>query len=283
LFYDFRELTPIGRRGDEMIRRLVDRLVSVDLLQQASELLQHQVDNRLQGAARAHVATRLAVIYLMDHKPERAQAVLRATRAAELGTELRHLRLLLEARALSDIGRHDLALEVVASIENREAIRLRADILWAAKRFGEAAEQIELLHGERWRDFAPLSDIERADLLRAAIGFAFAGDAIGMGRLKEKYEAKMMESPDRRAFEIATAPHDAKGPEFGELARAVTAFGSLDAFLRDMRSRYPEIGTLSPGEMKPQIQQPSQIQKQTQVSSDPMPTGSVRQTSAPSR
>ena len=27
LFYDFRELTPIGRRGDEMIRRLSDRLV----------------------------------------------------------------------------------------------------------------------------------------------------------------------------------------------------------------------------------------------------------------
>jgi tetratricopeptide (TPR) repeat protein len=36
LFYDFRELTPIGRRGDEMIRRLADRLVSVDLLDQAA-------------------------------------------------------------------------------------------------------------------------------------------------------------------------------------------------------------------------------------------------------
>ena len=49
LFYDFRELTPIGRRGDEMIRRLADRLVAVDLLDQAAELLQHQVDHRLQG------------------------------------------------------------------------------------------------------------------------------------------------------------------------------------------------------------------------------------------
>ena len=35
LFYDFRDLTPIGRRGDEMIRRLAERLVSVDLLDQA--------------------------------------------------------------------------------------------------------------------------------------------------------------------------------------------------------------------------------------------------------
>ena len=80
LFYDFRELTPIGRRGDEMIRRLADRLVAVDLLDQAAELLQHQVDHRLQGAARAQVATRLAVIYLMNHKPDRALATLQATR-----------------------------------------------------------------------------------------------------------------------------------------------------------------------------------------------------------
>jgi hypothetical protein len=40
LFYDFRDLTPIGRRGDEMIRRLAERLVSVDLLDQAADLLQ---------------------------------------------------------------------------------------------------------------------------------------------------------------------------------------------------------------------------------------------------
>ncbi len=101
LFYDFRELTPIGSRGDEMIRRLADRLVSVDLLDQAAELLQYQVDHRLQGAARAQVATRLAVIYLMNRKADRALATLRATRTADLSNELRNQRLLLEgARAV---------------------------------------------------------------------------------------------------------------------------------------------------------------------------------------
>jgi tetratricopeptide (TPR) repeat protein len=274
LFYDFRELTPIGRRGDEMIRRLADRLVSVDLLPQAAELLQHQVDNRLQGAARAHVATRLAVIYLMDRKPERAQAVLRATRVNELGTELRHLRLLLEARALSDIGRHDLALEVIGNIDNREAIRLRSDILWAAKRYGEAAEQLELLHGERWRDFAALSEVERADVLRAAVGYALSGDKIGMDRLREKYESKMTEGPDRRAFEVATAPQEATGREFRDISRSLTAFDTLDAFLREMRQRYPEIGTLSAGESQSQLQ--SQPQKQSaREGADPLPTASI--------
>ena len=270
LFYDFRELTPIGRRGDEMIRRLADRLVSVDLLPQAAELLQHQIDNRLQGAARAQVATRLAVIYLMDHKPDRARAVLRTTRTAELPTELRHLRLLLEARALSDIGRHDLAMEVIGNIDNREAIRLRADILWAAKRHNDAAEQIELLLGERWRDFAPLSESERADILRAAIGYALGGDTIGSKRLREKYEAKMIDSPDKRAFEVATAPYEANGIEFRALSKTATAFESLDVFLRDMRGRYPEIGTLVPVEAEPQAQRQS-----SRINADPIPTASI--------
>ena len=145
LFYDFRELLPIGRRGDEMIRRLADRMVSVDLLTQAAELLQHQVDHRLQGAARAQVATRLAVIYLMNRKADRALATLRATRTADLNNDLRNQRLLLEARALSDVHRHDLALEVVANQSGPEVERLRADILWAAKRWRDAAEQIEKL------------------------------------------------------------------------------------------------------------------------------------------
>ena len=244
LFYDFRDLTPIGRRGDEMIRRLADRLVAVDLLDQAAELLQHQVDHRLQGAARAQVATRLAVIYLMNRKPERALATLQATRTAELSNELRDQRLLLEARALSDIGRHDLALELIANIESREAIRLRSDILWAARRWRAAAEQIELLYGDRWRDFTPLSETERFDILRAAIGYSLGEEPIGLARLREKYAAKMADTPDRRAFDVVSAPVGTGGAEFQDIAKKIAGVDSLDAFLRDMRARYPDSSAL---------------------------------------
>ncbi len=245
LFYDFRELTPIGRRGDEMIRRLADRLVSVDLLDQAAELLQHQVDHRLQGAARAQVATRLAVIYLLNRKPDRAMATLRATRTAELSNELRNQRLLLEARCLSDIGRHDLALEVIAAIQGREAIRLRSDILWAARRWRDAAEQIELMYAERWKDFEPLTELERPDIMRAAIGYALGEDTIGLARFREKYAPKMVDNTDRRAFDVVSAPLGTSGAEFRDIAKMVAAVDTLDGFLRELRKRYPEAGALS--------------------------------------
>ena len=246
LFYDFRELTPIGRRGDEMIRRLADRLVSVDLLDQAAELLQYQIDHRLQGVARAHVGVKLAVINLMNRNPERALQALRSTRSGDMPTELRNQRLILEARALSDSGRHNLALEVAAGMNGREIDRLRADIYWAAKRWREAAEQIERLYGERWRDFAPLSEPERADILRAGIAYALAEDALGLDRFRERYLPKMADTPDRSAFEIVTRPYAAASADFKEVTAAALANNPLEGLLREMRARYPDFGAAAP-------------------------------------
>ncbi len=246
LFYDFRELTPIGARGDEMIRRLADRLVSVDLLDQAAELLQYQVDHRLQGAARAQVATRLAVVYLMDRKPDRALAVLRATRAGGLSNDLRDQRLLLEARSLSDLGRHELALEVIADVHGRPAERLRADILWAGKRYDEAAEQIELMYGDRYKDFAPLNEEERADIMRAEIGYAMSSDQLGLGRFRDKYAAKMAATPDARDFQIVSAPLGANGDQFASVAHAAASVDTLETFLREMKKRYPDSSAVAP-------------------------------------
>jgi tetratricopeptide (TPR) repeat protein len=251
LFYDFRELTPIGRRGDEMIRRLADRLVGIDLLDQAADLLQYQVDNRLQGAARAQVATRLAVIYLMNHKADRALATLRATRTADLTNEVRNQRLLLEARALSDMGRHDLALEVIGNLDGREVIRLRSDIYWAGRHWREAAEQIELLYGERWKDWQPLNDIERSDILRAELGYALGEDTLGLGRFREKYAAKMSGTPDAHAFDVVSAPLGTSGTEFAAIAHAAAAVDTLDGFLRDMQARYPDASASPPSAGQP--------------------------------
>ena len=180
----------------------------------------------------------------MDRRPDRALATLRATRVVQLSNDLRNQRLLLEARALSDTGRHDVALEVIANVPGREAIRLRSDILWAARQYAQAAEQIELLHGERWREFAPLTDSERSDILRAAIGYVLGEDGLGLTRFRDKYAIKMSEGPDQRAFHVITAPVGIVGTEFREIARSIASIDSLEAFLRELRTRYPETGTM---------------------------------------
>ncbi|MGY4480669.1 tetratricopeptide repeat protein [Bradyrhizobium sp. USDA 3364] len=245
-FYEYRELTPIGRRGDEMIRRLADRLVGVDLLDQAADLLQYQVDKRLEGAARAQVAARLAMVYLMNRKPDRAIGALRLTRIADLSGELRQQRLLLEARAQSDVGRHDLALDIISNITGREAIRLRSDIYWAARHWREASEQIELYYGDRWRDFTPLNAAEKADIIRAVVGYALAEDAIGLSRFREKYAPLMSGDADKLAFDAASKPVATSSAEFAQIARMAASVDTLDGFIREMKTRFPDATARAP-------------------------------------
>ncbi|GJD62166.1 hypothetical protein [Methylobacterium frigidaeris] len=240
LFYDFKEFTPVGRQGDEIVRRLADRLVALDLLDAAGDLLQHQVDNRLTGAARASVAARLATVRLMEGEPLKALKVLQNTRLPELPAQIRDARLLLEARALSDLSRTDLALELLDGNTSPEAAHLRGDILWSARRWREAGEAHEALLGTRWRDPGPLTDAERGDVMRAVIGYALAEDPLSLDRLRTKFTPKMAESPDARTFGLVAAPNASGTAAFRSLVRQATSAETLTDFLRAYRARYPE-------------------------------------------
>ena len=240
LYYDFSRLTPIGRRGDELIRRLADRLVAVDLLDQAAELLDHQVNYRLSGAAKAQVATKLAVVHLMNRKPVEAVRVIAGTRMPQLPQELREQRLFVEARALSETGRHDTALELMENLRGPEADRLRADIYWAAKNWREAGERLEKLVGERWKNDGPLEPTDRHDVLRAALAYTLGAEGIGLSRVKEKFAEKMGDTTEGKVQQLLVSSESANPRTLTEAARALSSFDSLAVFIKRYRERYPD-------------------------------------------
>ena len=240
LFYDFRELTPVGREGDEMIRKLSERLITVDLLDQAADLLDHQVRNRLKGAARAQVATQLAMVHLMNREPAQALRVIQQSRQAVLPGRLQRQRIILEARALAETGRVDLAMERLKAMEGDDIERLRADVLWRGESWQEAADQIERMLADNWSGTSPLNETQRQDVMRAAIGFSLAGDNLGLERLRRKFTSKMSESQDASAFNAVTAPIAEKGVEFRQMVRRIADIDTLEAFIADHRQRYAQ-------------------------------------------
>lgn len=247
LYVDFKEFGPIGRRADEIVRRLADRLVELDLLDSAGELLQHQVDHRLAGAARASVAARLATIRMMDEKPLAALQALDATHQPELPEDLRRARALLRARALSDLSRTDLALETIEGETGADSDRLRADILWSGRRWREAGEAHEALVGEAWRLRKPLDDEARADIVRTAIAYGLAGETLGLERLRAKFAGPMADTADARTFALLTQANAVRTPGFRQLAQKASKAETLQAFLQEYRKRYPESAVPEPG------------------------------------
>lgn len=245
LYYDFRQFTPPGARGDEMVRNLARRLIKFDLLDQAAKLLDYQVRNRLEGAAKAQVGADLAVVYLADRKPDRALKALHESRLAGLSPALERQRRILEARALLDAGRDVLARDLLSSIDGRDADLLRVDADWQGKRYQTAAEILERLYTSADPDMA-LSPQARAGVIKAAVGFVLAGDNIGLSRLRQKFASKMANSPDWPVFNFVTGPVSISSVEFRKVAQEVAGIDTLDAFLKLYRAMYEPDGALAP-------------------------------------
>ncbi|MES2340424.1 MAG: endoglucanase [Pseudomonadota bacterium] len=222
LFFDFKELTPLGADGDLMVRRLVRRLVDVDLLDQAADLLKYQADNRLDGVPRAQVATDLAVIYLMDRKPEQALGAINASRTTVLPIALNTERRLVEARALMNLGRLDAALEVMERDTSKEGADLRAEVVWKKKDWAGAGILFEKSLGDRWKGPGPLASEEEGKLLRAGVAYSLAGEDMALTRLRERYQGFTDQARNPDALRVALS-----GVQDGRLS--VADFGRITA------------------------------------------------------
>jgi len=240
LFYDNIDLTPIGPDGDEMIRRMSDRLVQVDLLGPAAALLAYQVDKRLDGIAKAQVATKLAAIYVMDHKADKAVATIRESQITGLPDDEMHQRLILEARAFAALKQWDNALDLIAVDQSDDTKRLRADIYWEAGQWSIAGQKAEEFLGTRFSDPTPLSAIERADLLRATVAYSLANDSLSLERLRNRYAPKMKGTPDANIFNVLSSPIDQHGMAFRQAAAQIASVDTLQAFMKDFNKRRAE-------------------------------------------
>ena len=225
LFYDFRDLTPIGADGDEMVRRLARRLIDVDLLDQAAELLKHQVDERLDGVAKAQVATDLATVYLMDRQPEKALQALWSSRTTLLPTAMAAERRALEARAMMDLGRYDHAMELLDGQTTPEALDVRAEVYWKQENWAEAAKIYEQRLGDRFKDAAtPLSAADESRVIRAGVGYSLGHDLPALTRLSKNYLPFAARARSAAAMRIALSGFDGM-----EGAVQTSDFGSLTA------------------------------------------------------
>lgn len=238
-YYEFQDLTPIGQRGDELIRHLAERLVSIDLLAQAEVLLRYQIEQRLYGTvAKAQVAARLAGVYLLDNKPKDALQIIRATMQNQLPYELNKKRMLLEARSLASLKQYDLSLDLLSEVEGEQAEELRAEVYWEQQNWdaaGQAAEAIaEGRSAGQGSDIA-LSDDVRLYVMRSAIAYSLGSNDRGLSRLREKFGGKMQTSVDASAFAVVSDPIETSGVAFRQLASRVAAVDMIERFVSSMK------------------------------------------------
>lgn len=241
LFYEFSELTPIGADGDQMIRKLAQRLVAFDLLEPAAQLLQHQVDNRMRGVGKAALAVDLATIYLLDKRPDRALAAINSTRQPSIPRELAYERRKLEAAAYRDLERYDHVIELMEPLDQPEARVLLADAYLRKRDWVPAADiYLSIL--------PPAAEAEASDAefaYKAAIASRMAKSPERLARLRS-YSSLFEGRTDAASFDLITAQTDTDGQAISEAVRSLADAPTVDAFSAAMKARFetdPSNGT----------------------------------------
>jgi tetratricopeptide (TPR) repeat protein len=238
LFQDFQELTPIGADGDLMVRKMARRLVDVDLLSNAARLLQWQVDNRLDGVPRAQVATDLALIQLMDRKPEQALAAINNSRITTLPLALNVERRVITARSLMALGRLDAAEEILEQDNTPESREVKAEIAWKGRNWAVAGALFEAGLGDRWKSPLPLRPDEEGRLLRAGVAYSLAGDEASLGRLRERFDGFVEQSRNPEALRVAFAAADGGSLTTNDFSRAVADNEGFTGWVARMKQKF---------------------------------------------
>lgn len=238
LYYKFRELTPLGAEGDLMIRRLADRLVSVDLLDRAADLLDYQVKARTEGAARAQIAANLAKIHILNRNPQEALEILRATREPRLPQDILANRRHVESRALIEMARYEEAEVLLEDDRSADAEVLRADIFWGSENWTQLVPTIRRLLGDGWRRNAALTELQRLNLIRLSISMTFTEDRAGLIEVRRRYGTQMRTGDFATAFELLTNDQELSGRELGAIATQIASVEKLQSFMREYRSDF---------------------------------------------
>lgn len=174
LYDEFKDLTPAGEKGAQIVRRLADRLVSIDLLDRAADLLDDQIRQPIGSKERGLISTRLALVRLLNKEPDKALKALKISENSRFSDKLQKQRRYIKAKALADLKKTDEAAELLENDNSEEAKMLRAEIFWQAQMWDKAADALKLLIA-RPQPNVPLTQQEAQRVLDWAAALRLAG------------------------------------------------------------------------------------------------------------
>jgi len=245
LYDEFRELTPPGAEGDDMIRRLADRLVDIDLLDRAAFLLESQVDFRLTGEKKATVGARLAVIYLLNREYDKALESLDKSEVTKVTDNLLSERILLRAQALIGLKQTGQALEILAPETNLKAEYMRAGIYWRAKQWNEASKAMaQVVRELKTKSRQALNEEQALAVLSVSIAYTLDRNEPAVSLIVANYAEAMLQTQYADAFILITDPPEAGMMNYRGLDGIVQKVASFKGFMDEYKKRVAD-GQLS--------------------------------------
>ena len=204
LYKDFQWLADMSSKKNAIMQRLADRLVAVDLLARASDLLNELLEAPdLSIENKARIGARLAIIDLFQESPNQALEILDRTQAEGLSLATTGPRRVIRSRALAQLGQTDAALALLANDYSKNALIHKFQLYWQAGRWAEAADTVKYLIEEP-QEGHPLSVEQVNYILDWATTLKKAGKETVLVRLRNKFLPYFANTEYHSIFNILT-------------------------------------------------------------------------------
>ena len=213
LYYQYKNYAPSGDVGREMVSKLADRLVSVDLLDQAASLLEHQMHFEAEKIKRSQIGAKVATIHLLNHQPQKALAALQDSVYGENPMPLRQLRNRLSAQAFFDLGKYDNAWSVLGQDTSADSDLIRLNIYWQRKDWKQVIMLVEGIMKARKDIAAPITVQESEYLLKLGLAYIFENNSVQLEYLHDYFEPLMADNPNKPLFDFITEKDIAPTPK----------------------------------------------------------------------
>lgn len=139
---------------------------------------------------------------------------------------------MMRARALSQLNRTDEAIAAIATYDTGDAKRLRADVLWRARRWVPAAQTIESMLPATPPNPMPPETAEM--VVNAAVAYKLGGDSAGLEGLRKRFGASINATPQANAFGVIT--RDGGQSALGDRETILKIAGEVDMFKGFLKS-----------------------------------------------
>lgn len=232
LYTDYEWLAPKSKHFNTIVQKLSDRLVAVDLLDRAENLLTTQLKNvPMTAVDRAKTGTRLALVYLFNNKSEEALIMLDDTKTSDMPQTLALQRKIIRAKALTNLGREQEALALLKDDYSKNAILLKSEIYWNAGLWGPASDNLKFLI-ERPVPGQALSEEQINYILDWAAALKKSGKETVIVRLRNKFMPYFRNTKYYSVFNILTGQLEDDKIDINSINRIVNDVAAFSNFAK---------------------------------------------------
>lgn len=236
LFNDFEWVLNKSHRKNEIIIRLSDKLVSVDLLERAYKILSEHIEgNETSDNDKARISSRLAIIDIFNRKYSDAIKNIDKFENIDMPEHLKAQRRIIKTKALLGLKKYDEAIDIIEDDNSKKAIILKTEIYANMERWSDVADHLKLLI-DLPKDPANMTDRQASIVIEWLTSLRKAKRNTVIVFARKQYKPYFANSSFLPAFDLLTTNLDKNEVDLKKINSVISQIDSFSSFIKQYNS-----------------------------------------------